>query len=199
LTKNNYEVIIDTMNIFYLDKDPKTCAEMHCDKHVVKMIIEYAQLMSTAHRVLDGDQYEGRTANNRRIKRWKHPIPVMEKTLYKASHVNHPSGKWTRDSQNHYNWLYEMWTHLCDEYTHRYGKVHMTDTKLRELLQSSPMQIPVETYVDPYLAMPDDVKQTNVVEAYKNYYINYKKDFAKWTQRPVPEFMKFKTHAGFAS
>ena len=195
------------MNIFYLDKNPKVCAEMHCDKHVCKMIIEYAQLMSTAHRVLDGDQYEGRTANNRRIKRWKHPLPVMEKTLYKASHVNHPSGKWTRDSQNHYNWLYQMWTHLCDEYTHRYGKVHMTDSKLRELLQSPPMQIPVETYVDPYLAMPDDVKQENVVEAYRDYYLNYKKDFAKWTNKKVPDFMigtiqeikDIETHAGYAS
>jgi len=45
------------MNIFYLDRDPRICAEMHLDKHVVKMIIEYAQLMSTAHRVLDGDEY----------------------------------------------------------------------------------------------------------------------------------------------
>ena len=47
--------------------------------------------------------------------------------------------------------------------------------------------------------MPDDVKQKNVVEAYKNYYIKYKKDFAKWTKRPVPEFMNFETHAGYAS
>ena len=92
LTKNDYEVIIDIMNIFYLDKDPKTCAEMHCDKHVVKMIIEYAQLMSTAHRVLDGDPYVSQTLGGRRIQRWKHPIAKMEKTLYKASHVKHPSG-----------------------------------------------------------------------------------------------------------
>ena len=187
------------MNIFYLDKDPKTCAEMHCDKHVVKMIIEYAQLMSTAHRVLDGDPYEGKTANGRRIARWRHPIEKMENTLYKASHIKHPSNLWVRASQNHYNWLYEMWTHLCDEYTHRYGKIHETDRKLRDMLSSAPMQIDVEPYVDPYLAMPDDVKQTNVVEAYKNYYINYKKDFAKWTKRPVPQFMKFETHAGYAS
>ena len=55
------------MNIFYLDNDPIKSAELHCDKHVVKMIIEYAQLMSTAHRVLDGELYEDRTANNRRI------------------------------------------------------------------------------------------------------------------------------------
>lgn len=187
------------MNIFYLDKDPKTCAEMHCDKHVVKMIIEYAQLMSTAHRVLDGDQYEGKTANGRRIQRWKHPIPVMEKTLYKASHIKHPSGLWTRDSQNHYNWLYTMWTHLCDEYTYRYGRVHMTDSKLRDLLESPPMQIPVETYVDPYLAMPDDVKQKDVVQSYQDYYVQYKNHLAKWTNRRIPEFMLIETNAGYAS
>ena len=177
------------MNIFYLDKDPKICAEMHCDKHVVKMIIEYAQLMSTAHRVLDGDPYVSQTLGGRRIQRWKHPIAKMEKTLYKASHVKHPSGLWTRDSQNHYNWLYEMWTHLCDEYTHRYGKVHLTDKKLRGLLESPPMQIPVETYVDPYLAMPDDVKQKDVVQSYQDYYIQYKNHLAVWTKRSVPSFM----------
>ena len=82
------------MNIFYLDRDPKTCAEMHCDKHVVKMIIEYAQLMSTAHRILDGDPYVSQTLGGRRIQRWKHPIKKMENTLYKASHVKHPSNLW---------------------------------------------------------------------------------------------------------
>jgi len=58
------------MNIFYLDKDPIKSAEMHCDKHVVKMIIEYAQLLSTAHRVLDGVEQIGRTINNRKYKRF---------------------------------------------------------------------------------------------------------------------------------
>jgi len=57
------------MNVFYLDRDPVTAAKMHCDKHVVKMIIEYAQLMSTAHRVLDGKMYYGLTKNGRKIKR----------------------------------------------------------------------------------------------------------------------------------
>ena len=195
------------MNIFYLHKDPKTCAEMHCDKHVCKMIIEYAQLMCTAHRVIDGEHYEGRTANNRRIARWKHPLENHEKLLYKASHIKHPSNLWVRESQNHYNWLYEMWEYLCYEYTHRYGKIHMTDLKLRGILASSPMQIDVKPFVDPYLAMPDDVKQENVVEAYRDYYIKYKKDFAKWTNRKVPDFMMgtiqeikdIETHAGYAS
>ena len=75
------------MNIFYLHKDPEISAKMHCDKHVVKMIIEYAQLMSTAHRILDGDEYEGKTKIGRRIRRWKHPNKNIENTIYKASHI----------------------------------------------------------------------------------------------------------------
>ena len=177
------------MNIFYLHEEPQSCAELHCDKHVVKMIIEYAQLLSTCHRVLDGKEYWDKTANGRRIKRWKMDDPRMEASLYKASHVNHPSGKWVRDSQNHYNWLYKMWEQLCYEYTHRYGRVHLTDLKLRGILATPPMQIPVEPFVDPYLAMPDDVKQEDVVSAYQDYYIKYKKDFAKWTNQETPQFM----------
>ena len=145
--------------------------------------------MSTAHRVLDGDPYVSQTLGGRRIQRWKHPLENHEKLLYKASHVNHPSGKWVRESQNHYNWLYKMWEHLCYEYTHRYGKVHLSDLKLRGILATPPMQIPVEPFVDPYLAMPDDVKQEDVVSAYQDYYIKYKKDFAKWTNQETPQFM----------
>ena len=70
------------MNIFYLDEKPQSCAELHCDKHVVKMIIEYAQLLSTCHRVLDGKEYYDKTANGRRIKRWKMDDPRMESSLY---------------------------------------------------------------------------------------------------------------------
>ena len=53
------------MNVFYLHEDPKICATMHADKHVVKMIVEYGQMMSTAHRVLDGTEWYDRTINNR--------------------------------------------------------------------------------------------------------------------------------------
>ena len=79
------------MNIFYLHKDPEISAKMHCDKHVVKMIIEYAQLMSTAHRILDGDEYEGKTKIGRRIRRWKHPNKNIENTIYKS--ITHKSPK----------------------------------------------------------------------------------------------------------
>ena len=92
------------MNIFYLSDDPQLCAEQHCDKHVVKMCIEYAQLLSTAHRVLDGEEYTV-IQNGRRLKRWKHPNMWYDKDLMLASHINHPSNKWVRESHTNYWWL----------------------------------------------------------------------------------------------
>ena len=178
------------MNIFYLDTDPVKSAELHCDKHVVKMIIEYAQLMSTAHRVLDGEEYVDRTANNRRIKRWRLSDQHMENVLYKASHINHPSNIWIRSSDSHYQFVYDMFVALCNEYTHRYGKTHLTEEKLKDILQHLPNNIASADFVDPPQAMPDDVKTHDAIDAYQNYYRVYKKDFAKWTARETPGFMK---------
>jgi hypothetical protein len=175
------------MNIFYLSKSPVECAEMHLDKHVVKMIIEYAQLLSTAHRYIDGQETTELTAKGRRIKRWVLP-DEREQHLYKASHINHPSAKWARVRSSHYKWLYELFCALCDEYTHRYGRVHMTDQKLRSFLSQVPKNIgKSEIFEEPYLAMPNDVKiNDDSIASYQSYYIKYKKSFAKWTKRPVP-------------
>ena len=90
------------MNIFYLSENPRECAEFHCDRHVLKMIIEMGQLMSTAHRVLDGQPYIDKTANGRSIKRWR-LSDELENVLMKASHINHPSGVWTRTNHENYN------------------------------------------------------------------------------------------------
>ena len=99
------------MNIFYLSNDVNDCAKQHVDKHVVKMIIEYAQLMSTAHRVLDGHMYMDKTKNNRNIKRWR-LHSNLESIVYKASHINHPSAIWVRESKEHYMWLYDLFVAL---------------------------------------------------------------------------------------
>jgi hypothetical protein len=177
------------MNVFYLHNDPKICAEMHLDKHVVKMIIEYAQLLSTAHRHIDGRETTELTANGRRIKRWVLP-DARESVMYKASHINHPSAKWTRVCSAHYTWLYQLFCALCDEYTYRYGKVHMTDTKLRQALAQVPNGISRSSvFEEPWRAMPDDVKIGNdSLASYRNYYIKNKVGFAKWTKRKVPDW-----------
>ena len=176
------------MNIFYLDPDPSTCAKMHLDKHVVKMIIEYAQLMSTAHRVLDGEQYTDKTANNRNIQRWRMKDELSEHTLYKASHVNHPSAIWVRQSKENYRWLYRMWFYLLQEYTYRYGKKHACE-KLMSALYLDPMNIPKGIFTEPTLAMPDTYKVPNdAIKSYQNYYIHDKSRFAKWKNRETPEW-----------
>jgi len=179
------------LNIFYLDPDPSTCAKMHLDKHVVKMIVEYAQLMSTAHRMLDGEQYTDKTVNNRNIQRWRMKNEMFESTLYKASHVNHPSNIWVRQSKENYRWLYRMWFYLLQEYTYRYGKKHACE-KLMHVLYLDPVNIPKGIFTEPTPAMPDTYKVTNdSIRSYQNYYIHDKSRFAKWKNRETPEWFLY--------
>ena len=152
------------------------------------MVIEYAQLLSTAHRMLDGTQWID-TSSGRRIKRWRLDNSNMDGVLYKASHINHPSAIWVRQNNSQYQYMYNMFENLCDEYTYRYGKIHMTDSKLRELLVDSPKNIPHGSWNEPPQCMPDYCKQSNALDGYRTYYREEKKGFAKWTNRDVPEFM----------
>lgn len=176
------------MNIFYLDDDPKICAEMHIDKHVVKMIIEYAQLMSTAHRLLDGTEYIEKTDKGRSMRRWRLE-GNNDLIMMKASHINHPSAIWTRSNRQNYNWLYCMWYYLCSEYTHRYGKVHSVETRMKHALYLPPNNIISSSFYEPTPAMPDKYKVAgNSILSYKNYYLNEKHYFASWKLRNIPEW-----------
>jgi hypothetical protein len=176
------------MNIFYLDNDVAKCAEMHCDKHVVKMIIEYAQLMSTAHRMLDGEEYIDKTANGRKIKRWRMKDNDYEIGLMKASHINHPSNVWVRASKENYLWLNRMWNCLLLEYTHRYDKHHACE-KYGKLLYACPVNIQNNPFTEPTPAMPDEVKVAgDSIKSYHNYYINNKAHLASWKKRNKPEW-----------
>ena len=157
------------MNIFYLDENVDKAAQYHNDKHCVKMILEYAQLFCTAHRELDGSN--------------------ADENLYKSTHKNHPSAKWVRENAYNYWWLYQLWIKLCDEYTYRYSKTHLTDTKLRKLLRYPPKNIPLNTvFTQPPPAMPDDVKHIDSIVAYRNYYKKYKSHIATWTKREAPDW-----------
>ena len=159
------------MNIFYLDKRPDYAAEMHCDKHCVKMILEYGQMLSTAHRELDED------------------VPGI---LYKSTHKNHPSTIWTRSSKQHYDWLFRLFRMLSAEYTLRYSngefKMHKTWIKLGKILETAPKNIVDNGWVDPPQCMPDHCKDDDVVKAYRNYYIKEKNNFAKWDYSSVPDW-----------
>jgi len=178
------------MNIFYLSDNPESAARQHCDKHIVKMVIEYAQLLSTAHRLLDGKEYIDVTANNRKIKRWRMEDD-REAILYKASHINHPSAVWVRQSVWNYRWLHDLLTCCLDEYTFRYEKNHVIRRSgLEEVLYFNPMNIPRNIkFSEPPLAMPDEYKiEKNSIQSYRNYYIDSKSRFAKWTKRPAPQW-----------
>jgi len=179
------------MNIFYLNPDPKICAQEHISKHVTKMIIEYAQLLSTAHRIIDGTLSVGLSETGRKQKRYVLP-DERESILYLSTHSNHPSAVWVRQSDANYKWLYRLLCELCEEYTYRYGKVHSTE-RLLETLSFIPNNIPNGPFTPPTPAMPDDVKIPNdSMASYHNYYINNKKSFASWqgrvNSRDVPKW-----------
>jgi hypothetical protein len=174
------------MNRFVLHEDPQTAAEFHCDKHVVKMILEEAQMLSTAHRILDGEEVEGRTKTGRRVKRWKLD-DQRDNILYQATHVNHPCTQWSMFTAENYIWSVSLLRCLLDEYQYRYGKKHKCE-ELYPTLNFLPQKILNGKRTPFPQAMPDDCKHENPVTGYRNYYINHKARFAKWTNRSVPEW-----------
>jgi len=151
------------MNIFYLDEDPKLCAQYHCDRHCVKMIIEGVQLLSTAHWMTGGE------------------------APYKKTHVNHPSNKWVRESLSNYVWLCDMTMELCKEYTHRYGKRHKTQQHLEWCMVNLP-NIEDKGFTEIPQAMPDECKRENPIDGYRNYYNIEKAYMCKWKNREIPEW-----------
>lgn len=154
------------MNIFFLDRDPSLAARYTCDKHVVKMILETAQLLSTAHRLLDGND--------------KFQLPDdRDAILYRATHKNHPSAVWVRSGVDQYRWTHDLLYYLIWEFRARYGKPHATE-RLQPFLLDAPDNIRVGRWQDPPQCMPDDCKGPDTVLAYRTYYAKYKSNFAKW-------------------
>jgi hypothetical protein len=151
------------MNIFKLDESPVVSAEYACDKHVVKMTLESAQMLCAIHP-------EGSAP-------------------YKRSHYNHPCTKWVRESQGNYEWLLLHAYALCNEYTLRYDKVHKTE-KVIEWCDNNRPDLPSVGLTEQPACMPEYCQVESVVESYRNYYNNEKSSFAKWTKRKKPEWFK---------
>lgn len=172
------------MNIFYLHKDPIQCSIWHIDKHVVKMITEYAQLLCTTHRVLDGKEKIVQSTKNK-VKRYV-LNDERENILFKSCHINHPSNIWTRMDKNNYLWLFELYKCLHNEFIYRYDHNHESYTKLHEILKNPPDNIKNIKFSEPLLAMPDKYKLKDHIESYRLFYINDKKDFASWKKRERP-------------
>ena len=169
------------MNIFFLDKNPEKCAQMHVDRHVTKMVLEYAQLLSTAHRLLDGTQSVGLSKTGRKQTRYV-LSDKREPILYSATHINHPSAIWCRANLENYLWLHSLLVACCNEYTYRYGKVHKCQqTGLVDALSVSPTNIPVGKFTQPTPAMPDECKVPgDALQSYRNYYVMSKSHLWSW-------------------
>jgi hypothetical protein len=178
------------MNIFYIDKDPRICAEQMVDRHVIKMILETAQLLSTAHRLLDGEEYVGQSASGRKAKRWRLPDD-RDTILYSATHINHPSAVWCRQSNNNYTWLFSHFCYLLLEYKHRYGKTHKcADPIFHDRLSRLPTNIPVGYFTPVTPAMAEQyIVSDDSVTNYRNYYRQGKTHLHKWTKRQPPEWL----------
>lgn len=155
------------MNIFVLDLDTKKCAEYHNDRHCVKMILEYAQLLCGVHHMTDSQL----------------AIP------YKLSHKNHPCSIWARECIENYVWLCDLALDLCAEYTHRYKKRHKTQDVLEWCLTHKPNIQSLDRLTEFALAMPDECKivgNNSTVDSYRNYYMIDKRHIANWKNREVP-------------
>jgi hypothetical protein len=145
------------MNIFILDYDPEVCAQYHCDKHVVKMILETAQMMCT---VLNEVGYE---------------------TPYKSTHPKHPCTLWLKESRGNYLWTRQLAEGLNAEYKLRYNKTdNHKSWDVIENLPALPKELPLAGLTKFPQAMPDQYKHTDPVVAYRTYYRQDKRDFATW-------------------
>ena len=165
------------MNIFYVDKNPETAAKMMCDKHIIKMILESAQMLCTAKRVLDGIEYTDFTKNGRKIRRWRLENSNEEAIIYKAGWLGHPSTQWVLKSAYNYIWLYKHFLALNEEYKLRWqkDKDHVSITKLAELLKTPPQKkslkgivinSPLKNLLKHSPTLPENGKKLFISESY---------------------------------
>ena len=170
------------MNLFFLDIDPKKCAIYHCNKHVVKMLLEIVQMLYTAHHMCKTVE-----------------LPI---DCYKQHSPKHPTVIWVRINQFNYMYAAKLGLFLAEEYTFRYNRVHSCEKHIIWLNQNLP-NFKIETYKDNVtlvinkkfeelgmtpipLAMPDESKRNDPIKSYRKYYINSKSHFTKWTNRLSP-------------
>lgn len=188
------------MNIFILDKNPVIAAQQQCDKHIVKMVTESAQMLSTAHRLLDGVMELRPSKSGKRMKKYWKLNDEREDVLMKNVHENHPCTKWTMQSKTNYHWHYLHYQALAQEYEYRYGKKHGAfdrDTSLAAKLNQFPQNIPDGGQTPFALAMknnPECIVENDAVQSYRNYYIQKQDKFKMaWINREAPEWFVWTT------
>jgi hypothetical protein len=174
------------MNIFVLDNDPQYAAIMMCDKHVVKMIVESCQLMSTAHHVLDGQEIVRVAKNGRKFHTYETTNLPGSPNFLRCTMINHPCTIWTRESISNYQWVWVHTNELLHQYSIRYNKDHTYTNLVKQTLVNAPRKLQALQQTPFAQAMPDQYKNRDAVEAYRQYYIHEKARFAKWKAGNTP-------------
>ena len=179
------------MNIFVLHEDPIVAAQMVCDKHVGKMIIESAQMLSTVHRMLDGIPEKRPSRSGKTIQTYYAFGDKRDDLYYLAVHKFHPCTTWTAKSKTNYEWHYDHFRGLANEFEYRRNKQHVSWQKLGIMLSKPPKNIPdigLTEFAQAMSHYPDCKVEGDPVKAYRNYY-HAAKPFAKWDWgRPAPSW-----------
>ena len=148
------------MNIFFLHRDPQWAANSLCDKHIPKMLLESAQMLSTAVQENAGEQLED---------------------LYKPAYSKHPMTKWVGSTFSNFQWTLENAVFISHEYCKRFNKLHKSSRILNAIYDNQYYkEIPDEQFTTPPQCMPDEYKDKDYVIAYRKYYMGAKAYFAKW-------------------
>lgn len=153
------------MNIFIFDEDPEVCAVYHADRHVVKMVLETAQILCTVQELC------GKSAP------------------YKKTHAAHPCVIWSRESIANYRWLVELGLALAREYTHRYQRRHKSQDVIEWCSANEPL-LPPGPRTPFALVMPEEYRGESAVEAYRRYFCGEKAHLASWTNRDAPPWFE---------
>jgi hypothetical protein len=181
------------MNIFVLHEHPKIAAEMHCDKHCNKMIVEHAQMLSAAYYSTLGISRKKEIPDkqnevNQLFKGWPRKNKDGSEWHYAISHVNHPCTVWTRSTIENFNWLLECTDHLCTEFRYRWKHEHSIKRIVDWMRENQP-NLPSKGLTPFAQAMPDCFRSESAIEAYRKYY-GMKTTYMKleWRYSLVPEW-----------
>lgn len=152
------------MNIFALSDNPEDAAEMLCDKHLSKMVVESAQMMASALR------FHGATDKDM-------PLTLHGKP-YKGGYPNHPCTRWTQENRSNFAWLARHAIALAGQFTSRYGHSHACLLPINHMYSMCEDYLPDGDRTPFAQAMPEEYKMSNAILAYRQYY--HTKTFAKW-------------------
>jgi hypothetical protein len=146
----------DAVNVFAVDRDPVRAARALCDRHVVKMTLETAQILCTVARTRFGQD-----------------------APYRPTHARHPCVEWAASRRANWDWLVRHGLALADEYRRRYGRVHPSRAVIARLARRGPPPSPERRQRFPQ-TMPEQYRGRDPVAAYRRYYIGEKARFATW-------------------